>query len=190
VRLGLLVSGRGTNLRNLVQLGFDVAAVATNRPSCPAALYARERGIDLGEFSQRRFGSHQARDEAMAGWLRARGAELIVNAGYDRILSPEFIAAFAGRMLNIHPSLLPAFAGTMSAVEDALAHGVRITGCTVHLVTDEVDAGPIILQAPVPVLDGDDAESLLARIQAEEHRLLPQAIRIMESNLAKSASFS
>jgi phosphoribosylglycinamide formyltransferase-1 len=184
----VLVSGRGSNLRNLVELGFDVAAVATNRPSCPAATFVREQGIDLGEFSQKHFGSLQARDAAMAGWLQARGAELIVNAGYDRILSPEFTSCFVGRMLNIHPSLLPAFGGTMHAVEEALAHGVRITGCTVHLVTDDLDSGPILLQAPVPVREGDDPDSLRARIQAEEHRLLPQAIRLMEARLAGETS--
>jgi phosphoribosylglycinamide formyltransferase 1 len=190
MRLGVLVSGRGTNLRNLVELGFDVAAVATNRPSCPAAAFAREREIALGEFSQKRYGSLQTRDAAMARWLEAGGVDLVVNAGYDRILSPEFTTRFAGRMLNVHPSLLPAFGGTMHAVEEALAHGARITGCTVHLVTDEVDSGPILLQAAVPVLEDDDPESLRARIQAEEHRLLPQAIRLMEARLAAEKSAS
>jgi len=188
VRLGVLVSGRGSNLRNLVELGFDVAAVATNRPSCPAAAFARDRGIALGEFSQKRYGSLQARDAAMARWLQAGGVELIVNAGYDRILSTEFTSQFAGRMLNVHPSLLPAFAGTMHAVEEALAQGVRITGCTIHVVTDELDSGPILLQAPVPVREGDDPESLRARIQVEEHRLLPQAVRLMEARLDKTSS--
>jgi phosphoribosylglycinamide formyltransferase-1 len=184
----VLVSGRGSNLRNLVELGFDVAAVATNRPSCPAAAFARDRGIALGEFSQKRYGSLQARDAAMARWLQAGGVELIVNAGYDRILSTEFTSQFAGRMLNVHPSLLPAFAGTMHAVEEALAQGVRITGCTIHVVTDGLDSGPILLQAPVPVREGDDPESLRARIQVEEHRLLPQAVRLMEARLDKTSS--
>ena len=188
MKLGVLVSGRGTNLRNLVELGFEVVAVATNRPSCAAAGFARESGIPLGEFSQKLFASLEERDRAMAGWLRERGVELVVNAGYDRILSRDFTTGFAGRMLNIHPSLLPAFGGGMDAVEQALAHGVKLTGCTVHEVTEEVDAGPILLQAAVPVLEGDTPESLHARIQKEEHRLLPEAIRLMEARLAASAS--
>src|SRR5215831_11329622 len=104
----------------------------------------------------------------MAAWLRGQGVELVVNAGYDRILSPDFVAAFRGRVINVHPSLLPAFGGGMDAVQQALAHGVKITGCTVHVVTDEVDAGPILVQAAVPVRPGDTVETLHARIQAEE----------------------
>jgi phosphoribosylglycinamide formyltransferase-1 len=179
VRLGVLASGRGSNLRNLVQRGYRVVAVATNRPGCGAAELARERGLPLGEFPQRRYPSRDARDEAMREWLLERGVELVVNAGYDRILSPAFVAALAGRIINIHPSLLPAFAGSMDAVEQALAHGVKITGCTVHVVTNDVDAGPILLQAPVPVHPGDTVESLHARIQIEEHRILPEAIELI-----------
>ena len=187
MRLGVLASGKGSNLRNLVERGFDVVAVATNRPSCGAAAFARDRRIDLGEFSQKAYASSAERDLAMRDWLRARDVELVVNAGYDRILSGAFIAAFEGRIVNIHPSLLPAFGGGMDAVEQALAHGVKVTGCTVHLVTEEVDAGPILLQAAVPVLPDDSVESLHARIQVEEHRLLPEAIRLMESRLAQGA---
>ncbi|HEY4027281.1 MAG TPA: phosphoribosylglycinamide formyltransferase [Candidatus Dormibacteraeota bacterium] len=179
VRLGVLASGRGSNLRNLVERGYRVVAVATNRPSSGAGEFARERGLPLGEFSQRRFASGEERDAAMLDWLRERGVELIVNAGYDRILSHEFVAAYSGRIVNVHPSLLPAFAGGMDAVERALAHGVKVTGCTVHLVTDEVDAGPILLQAAVPVLPDDTVERLHARIQVEEHRILPEAIELI-----------
>jgi phosphoribosylglycinamide formyltransferase-1 len=183
LRLGVLASGRGTNLRNLVDRGYRVVAVATNRPSSGAAAFARERGLPLSEFPQSRHESLEARDAAMAAWLRDRGVELVVNAGYDRILSPPFLAAFQDRIINVHPSLLPAFAGTMDAVAEALAHRVEVTGCTVHLVTDDVDAGPILLQAAVPVLPGDTVESLHARIQAEEHRILPEAIeRIAETS--------
>jgi phosphoribosylglycinamide formyltransferase 1 len=179
VRLGVLASGKGSNLRNLVGRGYTVVAVATNRPGCGAARFARDRGLALGEFSQRRFESREARDAAMRDWLRGRRVELVVNAGYDRILSASFTAAFHGRILNVHPSLLPAFAGGMDAVQRALAQGVRITGCTVHVVTDDVDAGPILVQAAVPVLEGDTVETLHARIQAEEHRILPEAIEII-----------
>ena len=188
LRLGVLASGRGSNLRNLVERGFEVVAVATTRPSCGAAALARERGIALGEFSQKAYDSSEQRDLAMRDWLLARRVELVVNAGYDRILAAPFIAAFEGRMINVHPSLLPAFGGGMDAVEKALAHGVKVTGCTVHVVTEEVDAGPILLQAAVPVLPGDTAESLHARIQAEEHRILPLAIEQLEESLAKSPS--
>lgn len=179
VRLGVLASGRGSNLRNLVERGYRVVAVATNRPSCGAAGFARERGLPLGAFPQRRFGSRDERDAAMLEWLRGRGVELVVNAGYDRILSRGFVSAYAGRIVNVHPSLLPEFAGGMDAVERALAAGVDVTGCTVHVVTDEVDAGPILLQARVPVLAGDTVDRLHARIQAEEHRILPEAIELI-----------
>jgi phosphoribosylglycinamide formyltransferase-1 len=184
VRLGVLVSGKGSNLRNLVERGFAVAAVATNRPSCGGAAFARERGIPLGELSQRAFGSVEERDAAMRDFLLAHGVELVVNAGYDRILTRPLLDAFPGGIVNVHPSLLPAFGGGMDAVAQALAAGVKITGCTVHLVTEEVDAGPILAQAPVPVLPGDSVESLHARIQVEEHRILPQAIE----DLSRAAS--
>lgn len=184
MRLGILASGRGSNLNNLRERDFEIAAVATNRPSCGAAAMAREYGIPLGEFSQKAYASLGARDSAMAAWLLGHGVELVVNAGYDRILTSGFLGAFPGAVLNIHPSLLPAFGGGMDAVEQALAHGVKVTGCTVHLVTAEVDAGPILLQAAVPVLPGDSAESLRARIQVQEHLLLPAGIRIMEDRLA------
>ena len=186
LKLGVLASGNGTNLRNLVGLGFEVAAVATNRPSCGAADFARGRSLPLGEFSQKAYRALQERDAVMAAWLESRGVELVVNAGYDRILSAAFTARFADRIVNIHPSLLPAFGGGMDAVEQALRHGVKITGCTVHLVTDVVDGGPIILQAAVPVLEGDTVEALQARIRVEEHRILPEAIRILEHRLATS----
>ncbi len=186
MRLGVLASGRGSNLRNLVARGFEVVGVVTNRPSCGAAEFAREEGLALGEFAQKDHPSHEARDGAMRDWLIARQVDLVVNAGYDRILTAGFIAPFAGRIINIHPSLLPAFAGSMHAVEQALASGVAVTGCTVHLVTEEVDAGPILLQEPVPILPGDDRASLHERIQVAEHRLLPQAIQLMSERLAQT----
>jgi phosphoribosylglycinamide formyltransferase-1 len=186
--LGVLASGKGSNLRNLVELGFDVAAVATNRPGCLAAHFALERGLPLGVFAQREFGSAEQRDGAMARWLQAHGVELVVAAGWDRVLSDAFVAAFPGRIVNIHPSLLPAFAGGMDAVAQAFAHGVKVTGCTVHLVTADVDAGPILAQAPVPVLEGDTVETLRARIQREEHRILPEAIRVLTADVEARAS--
>jgi phosphoribosylglycinamide formyltransferase 1 len=184
MRLGVLVSGKGSNLRNLVERRFDVVAVATNKPSCGGAAFARERAIPLGEFSQKSFASLEDRDDAMRDWLIEQDVDLVVNAGYDRILTAGFIAAFENRMINIHPSLLPAFAGGMDSVAQALARGVKLTGCTVHLVTEEVDAGPILLQAAVPVLPGDTVESLHARIQVEEHRILPDAIEMLKNRIA------
>jgi len=187
IGLGVLVSGKGSNLRNLVERGYRVLAVATNRPSCGAAAFARERGLALGEFSQKRYGALEARDAAMRSWLVEQGVELVVNAGYDRILSAGFVGAFRGRIVNIHPSLLPAFGGGMDAVEQALARGVRITGCTAHVVTEEVDAGPILVQAAVPVLADDTPGTLHARIQAEEHRILPEAIELIAERIQESA---
>jgi phosphoribosylglycinamide formyltransferase-1 len=188
IGLGVLVSGRGSNLRNLVERGYRVLAVATNRPSCGAAAFARERGLALGELSQKRYGSVDARDQAMGAWLMDQGVELVVNAGYDRILSPGFVGAFRGRIINVHPSLLPAFGGGMDAVDRALAGGVKVTGCTVHLVTDEVDGGPILVQAAVQVLEDDTHDTLLARIQVEERRILPEAIELIAERIQESAS--
>ncbi len=187
MKLGVLVSGRGSNLRNLCERGLSVVAVATNRPGCPAAAYAGSHEIPLGEFPQSRFGSPQARDLAMSQWLRRQEVELVVNAGYDRVLTGSFLDAFPGRILNVHPSLLPAFKGTMQAVEEALAAGVKVTGCTVHLVTEDVDGGPILLQAAVAVLEGDTPETLHGRIQVEEHRLLPEAISLLEKRVQASS---
>ena len=188
MRLGVLASGNGSNLRNLVELGFEVVAVATNRPHCGAAAFGRERGIRLGEFPQKRYDSALARDEAMAAWLLARAVEVVVCAGYDRVLTAPLLDAFAGRILNVHPSLLPDFAGSMDAVAQALAAGVARTGCTVHLVTPDVDAGPVLLQAAVAVEAGDTEATLHARIQVEERRILPQAIRLLESRLATAGA--
>jgi phosphoribosylglycinamide formyltransferase 1 len=120
----------------------------------------------------------------MCEWLLERSVDLVVNAGYDRILTGGFTAAFADRMINIHPSLLPAFGGGMDSVAQALARGVKVTGCTVHFVTAEVDAGPILLQAAVPVLPDDTVETLHARIQVEEHRILPEAIAMLKNRIA------
>jgi len=184
MRLGVLVSGKGSNLRNLFDRGFEIAAVATNKPSCGGAVFARERALPLGEFPQKAFTSLEQRDAAMRDWLLERQVDLVVNAGYDRILTGGFTSAFEDRMINVHPSLLPAFAGGMDAVAQALARGVKLTGCTVHLVTEEVDAGPILLQAAVPVLPGDTVETLHARIQAEEHRILPEAIEMLKNRIA------
>ncbi len=162
-------------------------AVATNRPSCGGAAFARERGIPLGELSQKTFASAEDRDAAMRGFFRAHGVALIVDAGYDRVHTAPLLDAFAGRIINVHPSLLPAFAGGMDAIGRALAAHVNETGVTVHIVTGDLDAGPILLQEAVPVLPGDTPETLLERVHEAEYRLLPTAIAIMEARLAHSA---
>jgi len=187
MRLGVCVSGRGTNLRNLVEKRFEVVAVATNRPSCGAAEFARQRGIPLGELSQRSFDSAEQRDAAMRDFFQQNGVELIVDAGYDRIHTASFLEAYEGRIINVHPSLLPDFAGGMDAVERALSSGARLTGATAHIVTANLDAGPILVQEEVPVLEGDTVESLRERVHQAEHRILPAAIRMMEARLASGS---
>jgi phosphoribosylglycinamide formyltransferase-1 len=185
MRLGVAVSGKGSNLRNLVERGFEVVAVATNRPSCGGAAFARERGIALAELSQKSFASVEDRDAAMRDFFVGHGVELVVDAGYDRVHSAPFLKTFGGRIINVHPSLLPEFAGGMDAIEQALAAGVDRTGATVHLVTDRLDAGPILLQESVPILPGDTVESLRQRVHDAEYRLLPAAIQMMEDGVAQ-----
>jgi len=188
LKIGVAVSGQGSNLRNLVERGFEVVAVATNRPSCGAAAFARQRGIALAELPQKAFDSAEQRDVAMRDFFAGRGVELVVDAGFDRIHTRPFLEAFQNRIINVHPSLLPEFAGGMDALEQALASGVRRTGATVHIVTADLDAGPILLQESVPILDGDTVETLRERVHGAEHRILPQAIRLMETRIANSPS--
>jgi phosphoribosylglycinamide formyltransferase-1 len=163
-------------------------AVATNRPSCGGADFARERGIPLGELSQKAFVSAEERDAAMRDFFKGHGVQLVVDAGYDRIHSSSFLEAFSGRIINVHPSLLPQFGGGMDAVERALESGLKFTGATVHVVTADLDAGPILAQEAVPILEGDTVETLRQRVHEAEHRILPQAIHLMETRLAKSST--
>jgi phosphoribosylglycinamide formyltransferase-1 len=163
-------------------------AVATNRPSCGAAAFAREQGIALGELPQKAFASVEERDAAMRDFFEGHGVELVVDAGYDRIHSQAFLEAFSDRIINVHPSLLPEFGGGMDAVERALESGTRKTGATVHVVTQDLDAGPILLQEAVPVLEGDTVETLRQRVHEAEYRILPKAIDMMEARLAHSPS--
>ena len=163
-----------------------MVAVATNRPSCGGAAFARERGLPLAELSQKGFPSVEARDAAMRDFFVEHGVELVVDAGYDRIHSTLFLEAFRGRIINVHPSLLPQFAGGMDAIEQALAAGVGVTGATVHVVTDRLDAGPILAQEAVQIRPDDTVETLRARVHEVEYRLLPTAIRLMEGRIAKS----
>lgn len=185
LKLGVLVSGRGSNLQAILDcieagsLPARVVAVASNRPSAPALERARQFDISTASFPQGKFASKEERDRAMGDFLDLHGAQLIVLAGYDRLLAPAFIARYHHRMINVHPSLAPAFVGSLHAQADALRHGVKIAGCTVHFVTDEVDLGPIIVQRAVPVFDDDTEETLAARILDQEHQALPEAIRLI-----------
>lgn len=165
-----------------------MVAVATNRPSCAGAAFAREQRIPLAELSQRRFASIEQRDTAMRDFFLEHAVQLVVDAGYDRVHSAPLLEAFRDRIINVHPSLLPAFAGGMDAVEQALAAGVTTTGATVHVVTDALDAGPILAQESVEVLPGETVETLRQRVHEVEYRLLPAAIRLMEARIAKSSA--
>jgi phosphoribosylglycinamide formyltransferase-1 len=171
--IGVLASGSGTNLQALLDAGLPVRAVASNKADAPAL--ARAAHLATASFELRDFGSRAERDAAMAGWLQAQGVELVVLAGYMHLLTPAFLERFPGRVVNVHPSLLPAFPGA-HAVADQLAAGVTESGATVHVVDEGVDTGPILLQERVPVHEDDTVETLHERIKKVEHRLLPAAV--------------
>ena len=173
--IGVLASGEGTNLQALLDAGLPVVAVASNNTKARALDRAAKAGIEAAAFPGIEFDSRERRDEELAEWLAERGVELVVLAGYMQLLTTPFLERFPGRILNVHPSLLPAFPGAR-AVEDALAHGVKVTGATVHFVDEGIDTGPIVLQEAVEIREGDTAETLHARIQEIEHRLLPAAV--------------
>jgi phosphoribosylglycinamide formyltransferase-1 len=188
IHIAVLISGQGTNLNvilqacNLGTISADVRLVIANRSGAPGLRYGREAGVPTTVIPRSDYESRDAQHRAMLDQLLQRGVELIVLAGFDQILSEEFVRAYSGRILNVHPSLLPAFGGGMHAVRDALEHGVKVTGVTVHFISadlPDVDSGPIALQEAVPVLEADTEESLLARIHAVEHRLLPSAIQLV-----------
>ncbi len=174
--IGVLVSGGGTNLQALVDAEIPVAAVAANVAAAGALERAAAVGIPTGVFDLDAYPDRDARDAAMADWLVSNGVELVVCAGYMQLLRPVFLARFPGRVVNVHPALLPDFPGA-HAVEDALAAGVGETGATVHLVDEGLDTGAVLLQERVAVLPGDTAETLHERIKAVEHRLLPKVVR-------------
>jgi len=180
-RLGVLISGRGSNLQAIIdavaagRLDAAIAVVISNRPGARGLERAHAAGIETVVLDHGAFGSREAYDAALVTELRRHEARLVCLAGFMRLLSPVFVDAFPGAILNVHPSLLPAFPG-VDAQRQALDHGVKVSGCTVHLVTAELDAGPIVRQATVPVRDDDTVETLSARILVEEHRLYPEAI--------------
>ena len=180
-RLGILISGRGSNMLAIGEaiaagrLDATIAVVVSSRADAPGLERAAAAGIPTAVVSAKAHGSREACDRAIVDVLRGHGVELVCLAGYMRLITPAFVAAFPNAILNVHPSLLPSFPG-LDAQQQAWAHGVKISGATVHFVTAELDAGPIVLQAAVPVMDDDTAETLSARILVEEHRLYPAAI--------------
>jgi len=183
-RLGVLISGRGSNLQAIIdairdgRLSATIAVVISNRAEAAGLLRARDAGIETLVMDHRAYPSREDYDRSLARELRSRDVGLVCLAGFMRLLSAEFIAAYPNAVLNIHPALLPAFPG-LHAQRQALAHGVKVSGATVHLVDAELDAGPIVLQAAVPVRDDDTEETLAARILVEEHRLYPAAIQVV-----------
>lgn len=174
--VGVLVSGGGTNLQALIDAGIPVVAVATNVAGALALERAARIGAPTGVFVLDDYPDRDARDTAMADWLASLGVGLVVCAGYMHLLRPVFLARFPGRVVNVHPALLPAFPG-VHAVEEALAAGATETGATVHLVDEGVDTGAVLRQEAVAVFPGDTTETLHARIRAVEHRLLPEVVR-------------
>ncbi len=194
VRLGILASGRGSNLQAVIDaiengsLSARVAVVISNKRDAEALERARRHGapdvfVDPKPFTGQPEG-REAYDQALLAVLHKHDVELVLLAGYMKIVTPVLIKAYPDRMMNIHPSLLPSFPG-LDVQQKALDWGVKVAGCTVHFVTDKVDEGPIIMQAAVPVVDGDTAETLSARILAQEHRIYPKAVQLFaEGRLA------
>jgi len=180
--IGILISGRGSNMQAIVaaigrgQVHATVRVVVSNRADAPGLEWAREAGLETLVLPHREYQTREAYDHALVTALRERGVELVCLAGFMRVLGPDFCAAFPHAVLNVHPALLPAFPG-VDAQRQALEYGVRVTGVTVHFVTPELDAGPIVAQVTVPVNDNDTVESLSARLLIEEHRLFPLALQ-------------
>ncbi|MCR6665493.1 MAG: phosphoribosylglycinamide formyltransferase [Methyloversatilis sp.] len=174
----ILISGRGSNMRSIVEAGLaaNVRAVISNRPDAGGLAYAREHGIATAVVDHTQHPDRAAFDHALAQEIDRHAPDLVVLAGFMRILTPGFVEHYAGRMINIHPSLLPAFTG-LHTHRRAIEAGCRIAGVTVHFVTGELDGGPIIAQTAVPVLAGDDEATLAARVLAQEHLLYPRVVR-------------
>jgi phosphoribosylglycinamide formyltransferase 1 len=181
--VGVLASGRGSNLQSILDAcarpGFParVVVVISDRERAVALERARAAGVEALWVNPKDFADREAFDQALVRELQGRGVELVCHAGFMRILSPAYVRAWAGRALNIHPSLLPAFPG-LHAQRQALDHGAKVAGATVHFVDEGVDTGPIVLQAAVPVEPGDTEDTLAARILVAEHRLYPEAVRL------------
>jgi phosphoribosylglycinamide formyltransferase 1 len=182
-RIAVLASGAGSNLQALIDRvhrrdGIEIVAVASDKPAAPALVRARAAGLPVATFSlDAAGGDREARDRAIADWLHEARVDLVVLAGYMQLLSAEFLASFPGRVINVHPALLPAFPG-IGAVRQALEYGAKVTGVTVHFVDEGVDTGPIILQRAIEVADEEDPEAVRERLHAVEHELLSEAVRL------------
>lgn len=182
-RLGILISGRGSNFESIAEniargrLDAEIGVVISNRPEAPGLELARRRGLNAVCIPSKGL-DREVYDRLVVAELRKNAVDLVCLAGFMRLLSATFIREFPNRILNIHPSLLPAFPG-LDAQRQALEHGVKITGCTVHFVDEDLDAGPIIIQAAIPIRDDDTVETLSARILCEEHRIYSEAIGIV-----------
>jgi phosphoribosylglycinamide formyltransferase-1 len=183
-RVGVLISGRGSNLQALIDaaaagtLGAEIAVVISNQVTAAGLTRARAAGIETLVLDHREFRSRDDYDAHVGQALATRGVSLVCLAGFMRLIGPPLLRAFPNAILNVHPSLLPAFPG-VAAQRQALEHGVKISGATVHLVTGELDGGPIVLQSAVPVRDDDTVDVLSARILIEEHRIYPEAVRLI-----------
>jgi phosphoribosylglycinamide formyltransferase-1 len=185
-RTAILISGRGSNMQALVDAAqaddypAEIVLIASNRPDAPGLEWANARGLPTLAIDHKRYATREAFEDALQKALEAAGTELVALAGFMRLMTPAFVERWRDRMINIHPSLLPSFKG-LHTHERVLAAGVRITGCTVHFVRPEMDEGPIIGQAAVPVLSGDDPDTLAARVLAAEHRLYPAGLKLVAS---------
>ena len=181
--IGVLISGSGTNLQAIIdaieagKLDAKIAVVLSNKADAPGLARAQQHGIPTEVLSHKNYSSREAYDETVVTLLRGRGVDLVVLAGFMRLLSPVFVKAYSNRIMNIHPALLPSFPG-LNVQQKAVEHGVRFSGCTVHFVNEECDEGPIIIQAVVPVFAGDTGAALAARILEQEHRIYPRAIQL------------
>jgi phosphoribosylglycinamide formyltransferase-1 len=190
LKLGILISGRGSNLQSLidatanVDYPAEIVLVISNVAGAQGLIRARTAGLPHATIEHRRNGGRAGFEAALQAALEAAGVELVCLAGFMRLLSEPFVTRWAGRMINVHPSLLPAFKG-LKAHERVLEAGVKMTGCTVHFVVPEMDSGPIVAQAAVPVLAGDNADRLAARVLAAEHRLYPVAVRLLADGRAR-----
>lgn len=189
-RVGVLISGRGSNMMALAEAAraahypAEIALVLSNRPNAAGLAWAREQGIATAALDHKAYATREAFEDAMQSTLDAARVELIACAGFMRLMTATFVGRWAGRMINIHPSLLPLYPGLHTHAR-AIADGVRIAGCTVHFVTSEMDAGPIIAQGAVPVIDGDTPDTLADRILAVEHRIYPHALALVASGSAR-----
>jgi phosphoribosylglycinamide formyltransferase 1 len=191
-RIAVLASGTGTNLQAILDRihgedGIEVAAVASDKPDALALQRASDAGVETGVFPSGDYESREERDTAIGDWLEQHGVELIVLAGYMQLLSGSFVQRFENRIVNVHPALLPSFPG-LDAIGQALEHGVRVTGVTVHFVDEGVDSGPILLQRAVPVPASRDRAELERAIHSTEHALLPEAIRLIASGRVSVAT--